>query len=105
MRSSVDSSWLPRRRCSQQLVAQVSPAAVLITSSAEGKEIAARLAIKIESGLITDAVDVVAGDDGAPLTTQSVFAGNFSVHARVNHGTPIITVKPNAAEPVESAGR
>ena len=34
--------------------------AILIPSSFEGKEIAARLAIKIESGLITDAVDVQA---------------------------------------------
>ncbi len=93
----------PKAEVLEQLVAQVSPSAVLITSSAEGKEVAARLAIKIESGLITDAVDVVADDDGAPLTTQSVFAGSFSVRARVNHGTPIITVKPNAAEPVESA--
>ena len=35
-----------------------SPAAILIPSTVEGKEIAGRLAIKIDSGLITDAVDV-----------------------------------------------
>ena len=93
----------PKAEVLEQLVTQVSPAAVLITSSAEGKEVAARLAIKTESGLITDAVDVAAGDDGSPVTTQSVFAGNFTVRARVSHGTPIITVKPNAAEPVEAA--
>ena len=33
------------------------------------------------------------------MTTQSVFAGNFTVQAKVTHGTPIITVKPNAATP------
>ena len=77
-----------------------SPAAVLIPSTAEGKEIAGRLAIKIESGLITDAVDVQEG----PVTTQSVFAGNFTVQAKVTKGTPIITVKPNAATPEESEG-
>ena len=33
----------------------------------------------------------------APVTTQSVFAGNFTVQAKVTKGTPIITVKPNAA--------
>ena len=38
------------------------------------------------------------------MTTQSVFAGNYTVTARVTHGTPIITVKPNSAAPVESAG-
>ncbi|MGZ4464825.1 MAG: electron transfer flavoprotein subunit alpha/FixB family protein, partial [Nocardioides sp.] len=76
------------------------PAAVLIVSSYEGKEIAGRLAIKLDSGLITDAVDVQEG----PVTTQSVFAGNFTVTAKVTKGTPIITVKPNAASPEESEG-
>ncbi len=39
----------------------MAPAAILIPSTAEGKEIAGRLAIKLGSGLITDAVDVQAG--------------------------------------------
>ena len=51
----------PKAEALQQLVEKASPAAVLIPSSAEGKEIAGRLAIKIESGLITDAVDVRRG--------------------------------------------
>jgi electron transfer flavoprotein alpha subunit len=90
----------PRSEALQQLVDKTSPAAVLITSSPEGKEIAARLAIKTSSGLITDAVDVQEG----PVTTQSVFAGSYTVTARVTQGTPIITVKPNAATPEEAAG-
>jgi electron transfer flavoprotein alpha subunit len=80
------------------LVEQKAPAAVLIPSSSEGKEIAGRLAVRTESGLITDAIDVEAGDAG-PLTTQSVFAGNFTVRAKVLRGTPIVTVKPNAVTP------
>ena len=93
----------PKAEVLQQLVDKSSPAAVLISSSYEGKEIAGRLAIKIGSGLITDAVDVQAAD-GGPVTTQSVFAGNYTVQAKVTQGTPIITVKPNAATPEESAG-
>jgi len=84
----------------QQLVEKASPDAVLIPSSFEGKEIAGRLAIKIESGLITDAVDVEEG----PVTTQSVFAGNYTVTAKVTKGTPVITVKPNSATPEEAEG-
>jgi len=94
----------PKAEALQQLVEKTSPGAVLIASSAEGKEIAARLAIKIDSGLITDAVDVEAGDGGAPVTTQSVFAGSYTVRAKVTKGTPIITVKPNSAAPVEAEG-
>jgi electron transfer flavoprotein alpha subunit len=93
----------PKAEVLQQIAAQASPGAILISSNGEGKEIAGRLAIKLESGLITDAVDVQS-DGGAPITTQSVFAGNFTVQAKVTKGTPIITVKPNAATPEESAG-
>jgi electron transfer flavoprotein alpha subunit len=95
----------PKAEVLAQLVERASPAAVLLSSSAEGKEIAGRLAVKTGSGLITDAVDVTA-QDGVPVTTQSVFAGGFTVQARVTHGTPIIAVKPNSAAPeaVEGAG-
>ena len=89
----------PKAEALHQVAQKVEPAAVLISSSPEGKEIAARLAVKLESGLITDAVDVQPGDSGGPVTTQSVFAGNFSVQANVTKGTPIITVKPNSAAP------
>jgi electron transfer flavoprotein alpha subunit len=76
-------------------------AAVLVPSSAEGKEVAARLALRIGSGLITDAIDLEAGDEG-PVATQSVFAAAFTTKSRVSKGTPVITVKPNSA-PVEAA--
>ncbi|HSK55672.1 MAG TPA: electron transfer flavoprotein subunit alpha/FixB family protein [Jiangellales bacterium] len=71
------------------------PVAVLVTSTPEGKEVAARVAVKLGSGIVTDAVDVAA--DGT--TTQSVFAGSFTVTAKVTTGTPIVTVKPNSATP------
>ncbi|RJS46941.1 electron transfer flavoprotein subunit alpha/FixB family protein [Nocardioides cavernaquae] len=90
----------PKAEVLQQIAATANPGAILISSSAEGKEIAGRLAIKLGSGVITDAVDVAA--DGT--TTQSVFAGNFTVNAKVTQGTPIIAVKPNAAAPEEVAG-
>jgi electron transfer flavoprotein alpha subunit len=93
----------PKAEATAQLVEKTQPAAVLIPSYAEGKELAARLAIKIESGLITDAVDVAAGESG-PQTTQSVFAGNYTVKAHVTKGTPIITVKPNSATPEPADG-
>ncbi|WP_016905860.1 electron transfer flavoprotein subunit alpha/FixB family protein [Streptomyces xiaopingdaonensis] len=76
----------------------VSPAAVLVPSSGEGKEIAARLAVRLESGLITDAVDVEPGDEG-PVATQSVFAAAYTTRSRITRGTPVITVKPNSAAP------
>jgi electron transfer flavoprotein alpha subunit len=76
------------------LVKEQSPAAVLIASHAFGKEVAARVSILTDSGIITDAIDVSA--DGT--ATQSVFGGSTTVHSKVSHGIPIITVRPNSVE-------
>ena len=87
-----------------QLVAQMSPAAVLVAGTTEGKEIAGRLAVKTGSGVLTDAVNVVAGPDGAPLAEQPNFGGSITVHSTVKAGTPVIAVRPNAISPEPSAG-
>ncbi len=76
------------------LVTKESPTAVLIASSARGKEIAGRLAVRINSGIITDAIDI----DSELIATQSVFGGSTTVHSVVTHGTPIITIRGNAVE-------
>lgn len=78
-----------------QLTSKENPAALLIASSARGKEIAGRLAVRLQAGIITDAVDV-----GANLeTTQSVFGGSFTVNAKVATALSIITVRPSSIEP------
>lgn len=82
-----------------QIVETQKPSAVLIASSARGKEIAGRLAVRINSGVITDAVDLAA-DLGA---TQSVFGGSFTVSSRVKIGTPVITIRPSAIEPATTS--
>jgi len=76
------------------LVKEKSPAAVLIASHAFGKEVAARVAVICESGIITDAIDIAA--DGT--ATQSVFGGSTTVHSKVSHGVPVITVRPNSID-------
>ena len=91
----------PQAEVLAALVEKTSPAAVLVPSNAAGKEVAARLAVKTGSGMITDAVDVRQGEGGIE-TTQSVFAGSYTVTARVTHGTPIICLKPNSV-PIQAA--
>ena len=85
----------PKAEALAQIASNVGVAAILISSTPEGKEIAGRLAVKLESGMITDAIDIA--PDGT--TTQSVFAGNWTVTATVTHGIPVVTVKPNAVTP------
>jgi electron transfer flavoprotein alpha subunit len=77
-----------------QIIAQKSPAALLVASHAFGKEVAGRIAVATDSGIITDAVDVA-----ADLTaTQLVFGGSTTVHSKVSKGVAIITVRPNSIE-------
>jgi electron transfer flavoprotein alpha subunit len=95
---------VPQAEALAQLVDRAAPAAVLVPSTPEAREVAARVAVKTGSGLITDAVDVRAGADGGPVTTQSVFAGGYTVEAAVTRGTPIIVVKPNSVTPEQSPG-
>ncbi len=85
----------PKAEVLARLVAEKAPTAVLIASTADGKEIAGRVAIKADSGVITDAVGV------APdlTATQSVFGGSTVVKSKVTRGTPIITVRPNSTAP------
>jgi electron transfer flavoprotein alpha subunit len=91
----------PKAELLGYLVGEKSPAAVLVAGTAEGKEIAGRLAVKTGSGVLTDAVDVTAGPDGTPVATHANFGGAITAHAVVRTGTTIIAVRPNAigAEP------
>ncbi len=95
----IDHPVAPRAEVLASLVADQSPSAVLIASSADGKETAGRLAIKINSGVITDAIGISA--EG--IATQSVFGGSTVVHSKVTKGTPIFTVRPNSTPPVPAA--
>lgn len=91
----VDYVVAPKAEALAQIMGSANPGAVLIASTAEGKEIAARLAVKTGSGVITDAVNVA-----ADLTaTQSVFGGSTIVQSKVTSGTPIITVRVNSVAP------
>ena len=89
----------PKAEALVAVVAQASPAAVLLSSSVENKEIAARLAFKIGSGVLTDAVGV----DSDSVVTQSIFGGAVTVQSKVGTGVPVITVRPNSVAPEPAA--
>ena len=91
----VDTPVAPKAEVLAHEVAQQSPVAVLIAATAEGKETAARLAVKLGSGIVSDAVDL----DADGTATQSVFGGSTVVKSKVISGTPIITIRPNAIAP------
>jgi electron transfer flavoprotein alpha subunit len=84
------------------LVESASPAAVLLSSSADGKEIAGRLAARIGSGVLSDVVEVKEGAKGI----HSIFGGAFTVEAETTGEVPVITVRAGSidAAPADGAG-
>lgn len=84
------------------LVESASPAGVLLSSSADGKEIAGRLAARIGAGVLTDVVDVQEGGKGI----HSIFGGAFTVEAESTGELPVITLRAGSvdAEPADGAG-
>ncbi|WP_275775500.1 electron transfer flavoprotein subunit alpha/FixB family protein [Paenarthrobacter sp. Y-19] len=69
--------------------------AVLLDNSPEGKEIAARLGIKLNAGVITDVVGVE--PDGT--AHKSVLAGSYNTSAKATTSVTVLSVKANNFEP------
>jgi electron transfer flavoprotein alpha subunit len=79
---------------------RTSPAAVLVAATAEGKEVSARVAVRLGSGLLYDAVGV----NGDGTVDQSIFGGAFSIKAKATKGAPVISIRPGAVEATQSEG-
>lgn len=81
----------------EQAVAALAPAAVLAASSVNGREVAARLAVRAGGALLADAVSVRSEGDRI-VAGHSVFGGSYDVESAVEGGLPIITVRQGAIE-------
>ncbi len=90
----------PKAELLAKLVAEKTPAAVLVAATSEGREIAGRLAVKTGSGVLTDVTGISEGLVGE----QSIFGGAITVQSKVRAGTPIIAVRPNAVSPEPAPG-
>lgn len=92
----------PKAEVLATLIREKQPAAVLLPSIQEGKEIAARVAVTLDNGLLTDVV----GLDSDGTATQPIFAGSTVVQSQVSKGFPLVCVRPNSltpsAEPVSA---
>lgn len=82
------------------LVESATPAAVLLAANADGKEIAGRLAARTGAGVLSDVIEVKEGGVGI----HSIFGGAFTVEAKANGDTPVITLRPGAVDAAPQAG-
>ncbi|MEE2046451.1 electron transfer flavoprotein subunit alpha/FixB family protein [Nocardiopsis tropica] len=90
----------PKAELLAKLAQDKGAAAILVSATAENKEIAGRTAVKLGSGVLTDVVDV----DAAVVTEHSIFGGGTVTHARVRTGVPVVAVRPNSVPAEAAAG-
>ncbi len=87
----------PKADLVAQAAAAVSAGAVLVDNGAAGKEIAARVGVALNAGVITDAVSV-SYDAGTLVAHKSVLAGSYTVEARATSAVAVISVKSHSVE-------
>lgn len=92
----------PKADLVAQAAAAVSASAVLVDNSAAGKEIAARVGVALNAGVITDAVSVTYDGD-ALVAHKSVLAGSYTVEARATSAVAVISVKAHSVEAAPAA--
>lgn len=81
------------------LVGSESPAFVLFGGDGESREVAARVAVRCNAGLITDATDV----DASGVVSKNVFAATYTVQANVETTPALICIKGNGVVPEPAA--
>jgi len=82
----------PKAEILAGIAGQACAAAILVASTPENKEIAARTAFKIDSGFLADAIEV----NGDGSAKQSIFGGAVTVSSRVARGIPVISLRANS---------
>ncbi|KAA0100715.1 electron transfer flavoprotein subunit alpha/FixB family protein [Mycolicibacterium sp. P1-18] len=82
------------------LVESASPVAVVVVASAEGKEIAGRVAAETGSGVLIDVVGIKEG----PIGIHSIFGGAYTTEAKAEGDGPVLALRPGAVEAEPTAG-
>lgn len=75
----------------------VRPDAVLAAHSIEGREIAARFAVRRKAALNYDAVGVSRDDEGV-VAHHSVFGGAYDLESASTFGAPVITIRAGSVD-------
>ena len=77
--------------------------AFLCSATAQGKDLSARVAAILDSGLATDCI-AVSRSGAALMCRRPVMAGKAIATVRVNVGVPMATIRPNTFSPLDADG-
>jgi electron transfer flavoprotein alpha subunit len=92
---TTDDAVLAMTEAAAKAADYVAPAAVLVAHTLDGREAAARLAIRTRRALLLDVIGVDRDDEGI-YAHHSVFGGRFMVDSAATVGAPVITVRQAA---------
>ncbi len=93
---------VPLVDAAQAAASRVAPIAILASNSISGRDVAARLAVRLRAALLIDAVGLSRDEEGV-LAHHSVFGGSYLTDSAATYGVPIITVRQGAIETRASA--
>jgi electron transfer flavoprotein alpha subunit len=100
-------SSLPGAPVAAAMAAQIeggnSPDAILVPATYDGRDVAARLSVKIDKPVLTNVVGLV--DDGGLVSDHAVFGGSQIAKAKFTGGAPgIFVIRPKSFALEESGG-
>ncbi|MBP1326004.1 electron transfer flavoprotein alpha subunit [Leucobacter exalbidus] len=77
--------------------AQVAPDAVLLSHSPDGRDIAARFAVRSKSAVAVDAIGI-ARDDLGVTAQHSIYGGAYTAASTSTFGAPVITLRQGSID-------
>jgi electron transfer flavoprotein alpha subunit len=86
----------------EQAAAEAKPDVVLLTHAGGGRDLAASLAYRLDTGLVTDAT-ALRVDSGELIVTKPVFGGSAIAEFAISSSPKVVTLRPRAFETAEAA--
>jgi electron transfer flavoprotein alpha subunit len=90
-------AWLP---VAEQIARQSSPALVLLGQTSIGRDLAPRLAFRLNTGVAMDTMEITV-EGGAPHMTRASYGGNARAVVSATNLPAVATVKAKSQEPLE----
>lgn len=82
------------------LAAETGASALLLTSSFENKEVAARVAVAARAGVVVDASGAEVDAQGRVVAGKTVFAGTWNTRCAIRTPLAVVALKANSVQPV-----
>ncbi len=85
-----------------ELIQSSDPAVIIMGASAQGKDLAGRLAAKLDAGVAMDCVKVQL-DNGNLTYTRPMFGGKINADVEIDGAPQIVAIRPNVMDITEAA--